>query len=114
LRVRNIASLFANQPPELSSLVLTLSGFLLFNEVMYQTIHEQITVAGVYKSHTFTPRKFLWRKKPYLITEITLKADTKDGGVIKRLYSVVVKGNVYRLEFNRDNENWWLEEVWCE
>ncbi len=40
--------------------------------------------------------------------------ELKDGGVRQRLYSVVVGPNVYRLLFNRDTEEWWLEEVWCE
>lgn len=79
---------------------------------MYQTIDEPIDVAGVYAKSTFTPRKFRWKNKEYLIQEITLKSDTKDGGVRKRLYSVLVGRELYRLTFNRENESWRLEEIW--
>lgn len=81
---------------------------------MFQTITEPIVVAGVFARGQFTPKKFQWKAKPYLISEITLVSDLKDGGVRKRSYSVMAAGNLYRLEFNRDNEQWLLLEVWCE
>lgn len=81
---------------------------------MYQTIHEPIDVAGIYTKSTFTPKKFLWKNHEYVIGTITLKSDTKDGGVRKRLYSVTIGKDVYRLEFNRESESWMLEEVWVE
>lgn len=79
---------------------------------MYQPFHEKIAVAGVYKAGRFTPKWFYWRKKMYHVSEVTLRSDIKDGEVKKRLFSLVASGNVYRLEFNRDTEQWWLEEVW--
>lgn len=81
---------------------------------MFQTITEEIAVVGTYERGHFTPKKFKWRSKTHLITEITLATDAKDGGVRKRRYSVMSGGNLYRLEFNRDNEHWLLTEVWCE
>ena len=48
---------------------------------MYQTISEPIEVAGVYTRSTFIPKKFRWKDRIYPIQEITLKSDTKDGGV---------------------------------
>ena len=81
---------------------------------MYHRIDEPIEVIGIYHQHTFVPKKFRWRKKEFLISQITLKSDVKDGGVRKRLYSVTVGRDVYRLEFNRENEAWKLEEVWVE
>lgn len=81
---------------------------------MYQPIHDHISVVGVYESGIFTPKKFKWRNKVLVISEITLSSNVKDGGVKKRLYSVVAGGNVYRLTFNRDQENWILDEVWYE
>jgi hypothetical protein len=87
---------------------------LVFTTNMYQYIAEPIEVAGVFAKSTFTPKKFLWKKREYLISQITLKSDTKDGGVRKRLYSVVVGRELYRLTYNRDLENWLLEEVWID
>lgn len=81
---------------------------------MYQTIEEPIEVAGVYTKSTFIPKKFRWKQREYLIKEITLKSDTKDGGVRKRLYSVLVGKELYRLTFNREDETWMLEEVWID
>ena len=81
---------------------------------MYQTIHETIAVAGVYEQHKFTPKKFKWRNRQYVIDQITLSSAIKDGGVQFRTYSVMSGGNLYRLMFNRDDEGWFLEEVWCE
>ena len=81
---------------------------------MFQAIQEKIAVIGVYDRANFTPKKFKWHTREYFIEEITLKADIKDGNVKKRMYSVLSKGNLYRLLFNRDQEIWFLEEIWCE
>lgn len=81
---------------------------------MYQTISESIDVVGVYTKNTFTPKKFRWKSKEYWINQITLKSDTKDGGIKKRLYSVLVGQDLYRLSFNRENESWTLEEIWID
>lgn len=81
---------------------------------MYQTIHENIAVAGVFAQASFAPRKFQWRNREYGIEEVTYTAEWRDGGVRTRQYSVVSAGNMYRLLYNRETEEWWLEEVWCE
>lgn len=81
---------------------------------MYETINAKIWVVGVYRQSGFIPRKFLWKNKEYQVDQITLATDVRDGFVKKRLYSVVSGANVYRLEFNRDSEEWRLAEVWCE
>jgi hypothetical protein len=81
---------------------------------MFTEIREPISVAGVYHRQTFIPRKFKWRGQSYSVEQITLQSDTRDGGVRQRLYSVMAKGNLYRLTFDRDHETWLLEEVWCE
>jgi hypothetical protein len=81
---------------------------------MYEPIHEAISVIGVYKNRKFIPRKFLWLDKEYQVDIITFFADIRDGSVRKRQYSVVSKGTSYRLLFDRAEETWMLEEVWCE
>lgn len=81
---------------------------------MYQTISEPIEVAGVYSLSGFRVAKFKWRGRQYLVEQVTFKADVKDGGVRGRMYSVVVGGTAYRLYFNRDTEQWRLEELWVE
>ncbi|GIK83930.1 MAG: hypothetical protein BroJett025_05520 [Patescibacteria group bacterium] len=81
---------------------------------MYQTINETISVLGVYARSHFVPKKFKWKEKIFPIKEITLYSDVRDGGVKKRLYSVVSGANVYRLEFNRESEKWYILEVWVE
>lgn len=81
---------------------------------MCQTIHEKIAVVGVYNRATFSPKKFLWQGRRHVVDEVTLVSDTRDGGVRQRMYAVMSGGNVYRLLFNREEETWFLEEVWCE
>lgn len=81
---------------------------------MYQTIDEVIVVAGVYKPGGFYPVKFQWRQRTYQIEKTTFITELKDGGVRQRMYSVLVKGTLYRLKFDRAAEQWWLQEVWCE
>ncbi|HSW90002.1 MAG TPA: hypothetical protein VLH19_03980 [Patescibacteria group bacterium] len=80
----------------------------------FQTIGEKVIVAGVYTGAKFYPKKFLWQKQTYLIEKITLVTDMHEGQTKKRMYSVTVGSNLYRLVFNRDSEVWVLEEVWSE
>lgn len=80
----------------------------------YERINEPIDVVGSYTHGHFTPKKFRWGQRVLHIDQITLQSDIKDGGVKKRLVSVAVGAELYRLEFNRDSEQWWLREVWVE
>lgn len=81
---------------------------------MYQKINQKIWVAGVYKNTSFTPVKFQWGKKQFPIQEITLQSNIKDGQIYKRFYSVISGREVYRLEFNRTSETWYLKEIWVD
>ena len=85
-----------------------------YTDTMYQIIHERIEVAGVYKNARFEVRKFLWKDREFKVSEVTLVSDVRDGAARLRWYSVVAKGTVYRIIFNRETEVWWLEEVWVE
>lgn len=81
---------------------------------MFHSIGEKISVVGVYQGGHFLPKKFAWKTKVYPITKITLISDIKDGAVRLRLYSVLSETSLYRLLFNRETENWKLEEIWCD
>ncbi len=81
---------------------------------MYLTIEEDISVVGVYANFQFIPKKFKWKDNVFPIKEITLSNNTRDGVIKKRLYSVISRGNLYRLEFNRESEQWKIMEVWVE
>ncbi len=81
---------------------------------MYEPINEDISVIGIYQNHRFLPKKFKWHSRVFLIDEITLSNDVRDGVIKKRLYSVLSGGNVYRLEFNRESEQWKILEVWVD
>ncbi len=81
---------------------------------MYQTVNEEIEVAGVYSHSRFIPKKFKWNNKIFPIKEITLSNSVKDGLIKRRLYSVLSGVNLYRIEFNRESEQWKILEVWCE
>ena len=86
-------------------------------------IAEPIEVAGSYlKNKSFKPSKFRWKNATFSITEITFVANTKDGGIGKRLYSVLAHDvaitatntTLYRLEFNLVTEQWQILEIWNE
>jgi len=79
---------------------------------MYHTIHEQISVAGIYEHGRFRPMKFRWQKHLYQIEETCSVHDFRDGSIPKRRFSVTVAGTVYLLEFDRHREVWFLEQVW--
>lgn len=81
---------------------------------MYQTIHETIEVAAVFQHGKCTPKKFKWQGRILEVNKITLQSDAKDGGVKKRFYSIVSGANVYRLEYNRESEQWTLLEIWVD
>lgn len=89
-------------------------GFNLIKLSMYQKIHEEIKVAGVYKNHTFLPFKLLWQNRQLKIDEVTLVSDVKDGMVKKRFYSVTVGKDVLRILFNRETETWTIDEIWVD
>ena len=81
---------------------------------MYQKIGEKIWIAGSYKGEKFIPYKFKWGDREIKINQITLVSDVKDGGIKKRFYSVTSDREVYRILFNRESEQWTLEEIWIE
>jgi hypothetical protein len=91
-------------------------------------IAEPIKVAGSYlKNKSFRPSKFRWNNNTFTIAEITFVANTKDGGISKRLYSVLAhdaskirqkttakNSTLFRLEFNLVTEQWQILEIWSE
>lgn len=79
---------------------------------MYQTIHEAISMAGIYQNDTFKPVKFRWRHQLYEIEEVASVHDFKDGSILKRRFSVMSKGTLYLIEFDRHRESWMLEQLW--
>lgn len=87
---------------------------LLYYGDMYEEINEDISVIGIYQNHRFLPKKFKWQDRIFRIDEVTLTNDVRDGNIKKRLYSVLSGGNVYRLEFNRESEQWQLLAIWVD
>jgi hypothetical protein len=71
-------------------------------------------VAGVYAQGKFTPKKFEWRRKLFTIQQVNSVHDFKDGSVRKRRFAVMAEQTVFLLEFNRDQEEWILEQLWVE
>ncbi len=81
---------------------------------MYQSIEEEISVAGVFSQGKFQPKKFQWKQKIFPISAVTLTAKSRDGQVRLQHFSVVAKGNLYRLVFNQETQHWKLAEIWCD
>ena len=81
---------------------------------MYQTIGEAIQVLGIFKQASFIPKKFHWHHRIYPIEKVTSTHEVLNGGVKKRQYAILSEGNLYLLEYNRQEETWTLEQVWYE
>jgi len=81
---------------------------------MYQTLEETISVLGIFKQASFTPKKFHWHHRTYPIERITSIHESQDGGVKKLHYAVFSGGNLYFLEYNRTAETWKLDQIWYE
>ena len=81
---------------------------------MYQRIGEAVSVAGVYRAGHFVPKKFKWRQRVLPIQAVHSVHDFKDGAVRKRRFSVSARNTVFLLEFNRDLETWFLDQLWVE
>ena len=83
---------------------------------MYQTIHEDVEVAGVFKQGQFVPKRFLWAKNQYDIQEITMKIKILEYGEATLIYSCMIRQiqAVARLSFNLKSHHWKIEEIWNE
>ncbi len=81
---------------------------------MYQTLHETIRVAGVFAYGKFKPVWFDWHNEQFKISQITLISKIKDGGRQQRLYSIVVGNDVFRLLFDLQTHDWFVEAVWVD
>lgn len=89
-------------------------GIFRFTKDMYQRLHEVVIVAGVFHHSQFEPIWFDWQQQRHQVEETTLVTDVKDGGVSKQIYSVQTKDDLFRLEFNRDTDDWLLTAVWID
>ena len=94
--------------------VVVFLGIFRFTVTMYQTIHEPIKVAGVFNRSVFKPTWFEWRRQLFKVEQITLISDYKQGLVKIKIYSVIAKGNLYRLQFSLNSGDWILENVWID
>ena len=81
---------------------------------MFTVLNESVSVVAVYAANTLKPRKILWRGVTYPVEKITLVSDLTEGVIKRRIYSIVLRSTLYRLEFNRTTEHWTLLEVYCE
>lgn len=81
---------------------------------MFTSLNEPVSVVAVYSNNTVQPRKLLWRGREYQVEKITLTSDIREGVIQRRVYSIQLEKNIYRLEFNRTTESWKLLEVYCE
>lgn len=81
---------------------------------MLNSVNEKISVIGTYKNSRFTPKKFQWREKIIPVETITFITDDKNGQMKIRIYSILHKNTLYRIEFNRESEVWTLLETYID
>ncbi len=98
---------------DIDSLIESL-GFIRFNDDMYQTIHETVRVAGIFKQSQFRPVWFDWQGRRFDVDNITLVSDYNQGQVKHTIYSIEAQGNLYRLLHDLQSQDWYLEQVWMD
>jgi len=70
-----------------------------------------IDVGVIFKRGKILPRSFIWKKRKYLIEEITYHWEEKRGGEILHFFTVTDGTNVYQIYLNNKYMHWKLEKV---
>jgi hypothetical protein len=86
----------------------------VLHSYVYQIIREKVAVAGTFAEGKFRPARVRWGQRVLTIQTITTEFTQRDGQGQHGHYSVVADGLVCRLRWHINEQQWWLEEIWCE
>lgn len=79
---------------------------------MYEEIGEFIEVVAVFRNGKAFPYSFKWKERKYVVEQINLEHQERQGRSTLFCYSVSAAGNSYELSFDNENLVWKLEKVW--
>lgn len=74
------------------------------------TEKEPIRVIATFGEDGFFPRIIGWGKKSYKILTVNLVHTIKEGSTRIYFFSVSDEGNSFKLGFNTDTLEWWIED----
>lgn len=77
---------------------------------MYDPIHDKIEVSASFKAGKIDVTSFTWHSKDYLVKDITLCVKARRGREVVWLLQVVTDTGAFKLRFDTDTLQWWLEE----
>lgn len=78
---------------------------------MYDKLHEKIQVTATFASNgKAIIERFTWKNKDYPVTEVTLITKAYHGRDTVWMFHVVTPTAAFKLRFDTDTMNWWLEE----
>ena len=82
---------------------------------MYDHIHERINVSAYFEPFKVTITSFEWRDRYYQVKELHLTMKAGHGRDTVWLFSVSTESAAFKLRFDSDSLEWFLEEmVWDE
>lgn len=81
---------------------------------MYEEIGELIEAIVIFKNGKLLPQSFIWKERKYLVEQVNLEHQKKQGTSTLFCYSVSAQGNSYELSFDNVNLIWKLERLWTE
>lgn len=79
---------------------------------MYEEIDELVEVVAVFCQGQAFPHSFKWKERKYVVEQINLEHQEKQGRSTLFCYSVSAGGNSYELSFNNESLVWKLERIW--
>lgn len=74
-------------------------------------INEPVDVWVLFQKHKFEPAVFFWHGRQIKIEKINLVHTSKEGSNKFYHFSISSSGNFYRLKFDTNKLNWFLEAV---
>lgn len=74
-------------------------------------ISESINVWVFFKGNLIQPHTFFWKSRQIKIEKVNLVHTSKEGSNIFYHFSVSSGGNFYRLKFDSQKLNWFIEAV---
>lgn len=75
---------------------------------------EQTDVVAIFKNHQAIPYSFYWAGKKFIVEGINLRYQKRVGDGKLCYFSVIAEENFFKLVFDTNALEWWIEEIYSE
>ena len=75
---------------------------------------EKTDVVAIFKNHQAIPYSFYWAGKKFIVETINLRYQKRVGDGKCCYFSVTAEDNYFKLVFDTNNLEWWVEEVYSD